>query len=114
MGPDIVVRGGASGAPNGSGSLHGRSDGGESGGELVQGLGECGSRVFDGEGNELHPSPVSSEGRQEGGVFPGLLLVLNVAAEIPAKADLDEDEGAFFLSKEVGSGGTCLGPLLHK
>ena len=29
---------------------------------------------------------------------------LNVAAEIPAKADLDDDKGAFSLSKEFGSG----------
>ena len=44
-----------------------------------------------GKGNELHPSQVSCEGRQEGGVFLGLLIKLNVAAEVLAEADLDDD-----------------------
>ena len=38
-----------------------------------------------------------------GGVFLGLLDELSVAAEVLAKADLDDDEGALILSKEVGS-----------
>ncbi len=46
------------------------------------------------EGHKLHPSPVFSEGRDEGGVLLGLLVKLDVAAEVPTKADLDEDEGA--------------------
>ncbi len=60
--------------------------------------------MADGEGNELHPSPIPFEGRDEGGVLLGLLVDLDVAAEVHAEADLDNDEGAFFLSKEVGSG----------
>ena len=70
---------------------------------MLEGLGECGARVADGKGNELHPSPVFSEGRDEGGVLLGPLVELSVAAEVSAKADLDDDEGALFLSKEVGS-----------
>ena len=56
-------------------------------------------------GYELHPFLVSSEGRQERGVFLGLLLKLNVAAEILAEADLDDDEGAFFLVEGGRVGG---------
>ena len=50
--------------------------------------------MADGKGNEIHPSPISSEGHQ---YLLVLLLELNVAAEVPAKADLDDDEGVFFL-----------------
>ena len=93
---------------------HGRSHSGEGGGELVQGPGECGTRVADGKGDELHPSSVSFEGRQEWRVFYGLLLELNVAAEIYAEANFDEDEGVFFLVDGGRVGGReCLGPLLH-
>ena len=56
-------------------------------------------------GNELHPSPVSFEGRHEGGVFLGLLLELNVSVEVPTEADLDDDEGALFLVKRARVGG---------
>ena len=61
---------------------------------MVHGPIKCGARVADREGHKLHPSPVFSEGRDAGGVLVGLLVELNVAAEVPAKADLDEDEGA--------------------
>ena len=50
--------------------------------------------MADGEGHKVHSSPVFPKGRDEGGVLIGLLVELNIAAEIPAKADLDEDEGA--------------------
>ncbi len=40
------------------------SNGGEGGGELVQGPSESGTHVADGKGDELHPPPVSSEGRE--------------------------------------------------
>jgi len=51
--------------------------------------------------------PMLSEGRDEGGVLLGLLVELNVATEVPAKADLDEDEGAllFIEGGRVGRGG---------
>jgi len=52
--------------------------------------------VADGEGNELHPSSVSFEGRYEGGVFLDCFLDLNVVAEFPTEADLYDDEGALF------------------
>ena len=53
-------------------------------------------------GNELHPSPISSKGRDEEGVFLGLLVELNVAAEVPAEAALGDDEGV--LRSRVGEG----------
>jgi len=74
-----------------------RSDRGDGGSEVVEGLGECGARVADGEGNELRPFSVSSEGRKERGVFLDLFVALNVAVEVHAKADLDEDESALCL-----------------
>ena len=55
MGPNVVVRGEAGGASAGSCSLNVWSDGGEGGGEVFEGYGECCARVADGEGNELHP-----------------------------------------------------------
>ena len=62
--------------------------------------------MADWEGNELHPSPVSSEGLQEAEVFLVFLLELNITAKVPAEADLDDDEGAFFLvdGGRVGGG----------
>ena len=100
-----MVRGGASGASAGSCSFHIRSDDEEGGGEMVHGLGERGTRVADGEGNELHPSPVSSEGRNEEGVFLCLFLDLNVATEVPTETDLYDDEGALFLVERGRVGG---------
>ena len=60
--------------------------------------------MADGKGNKLHPSPIPFEGRDEGGVFLGLLVELNVAAGVLVEPDLGYDEGALFSSKEVGSG----------
>jgi hypothetical protein len=60
--------------------------------------------VADREGQKLHPSPVPDEGRDEGGVLLGLLVEVNVAAEVLIEADLDDDEGALFLLNEVGMG----------
>ncbi len=68
--------------------------------------------MANGKGDELHPSPVFSEGRYEGGVLLGFLVELRVATVVSAKADLDDDEGALFLSKEIGSGeGVSMTPL---
>ena len=58
---------------------------------MLEGLGECGARVTDGKGDELHPSPVFTEGRDEGGVLLGLLVELIVAAEVSVEVDLDDD-----------------------
>jgi hypothetical protein len=60
--------------------------------------------VTDREGHRLHPSPVLSEGRDEGGVLLGLFVELNVAAEVPAKADLNEDEGVLLFVEGVRVG----------
>ena len=72
---------------------------------MVEDHGERGTRKADGKGNELHPSPIPYEGRDERGVFLGLLVKLNVAAEIHAYADFDDDEGALFLVKRGRVGG---------
>ena len=60
---------------------------------MVEGLGERGTRVTDEEGNDLHPSPVSSKGRNEGGAFLGIFLDLHVAIEVHAEAEIYDDEG---------------------
>jgi len=71
--------------------------------------GEYGTRVTDGKGSELHPSPIPSESHDEGGVFLGLLVELNVATEVPAKADLDDDESVMLFVKRgrFGGGSVC-------
>jgi hypothetical protein len=46
------------------------------------------------EGYELHVSPISPEGHDERGVLRGLGFKLGVAAEVPAKSNFDDDEGA--------------------
>ncbi len=73
---------------------------------MVEGPSKCGTRVADREGHKLHPSPVFSEGRDEGEVLLGLLVELNVAAEVYVEADLDEGEGALFFIEggRVGRG----------
>jgi hypothetical protein len=63
---------------------------------VVEGLGKRGTRLANGEGDDIHSSPVSSVARDEGGVFFGIFLDLNVAAEVHAKADRHDDEGALF------------------
>ena len=55
---------------------------------------EGGTCVSYWEGDELDLSPVSLEGRDDGGVLRGLGFKLGVAAEVPAKSDFDDDEGA--------------------
>ena len=62
--------------------------------------------VADGDANEVDSPPISSEGAKEGVVFLGLLGELVLEAEIPAEADLEEDEGAVLAVEgvEVRSG----------
>jgi hypothetical protein len=62
--------------------------------------------VSDREGNELHPFPIFIEHRdKERVVFLGLLRESDVATEVPAEANLDDDIGATcFLLKEIGFG----------
>ena len=66
-----MVRGGVGDALVGSSLLHVRADGGEVGGKVVEGLVECGARVFDGESDKFHPPPDFLEGRDEGGGILG-------------------------------------------
>jgi hypothetical protein len=61
----------------------------------------CSAGVSDREVDELHSSPIFFEGHDQGGVFLGLLRELEIAAEVSAKADLEDDNGALFLV-EVG------------
>ncbi len=96
MGLGVVVHGGKCVVNAGTWSPRKWSNGGEGGGELVQGPGESGTRVADGKGDELHPPQVSSEGRQWGSVFRGLLLKLLNASKVSLEADLDDDESALF------------------
>ncbi len=100
MSHGVVVRGGDSYASASSSSLHVRSDGEEGGGEVVECHVEGDALVVNGDGNERHPSPVFSEGRNEGGVFLGFILDHNVAVEVPPEADLYKDEGAMFRVKQ--------------
>jgi hypothetical protein len=64
-----------------------RAECGEGEGEVVEGFGECGARVADEKGDELHRSTrplVFREDRNKGEVFLSLFLDLNVAAEVSA------------------------------
>ena len=85
-----VVRVGVGVAPAGSCRIRSRSNGDELGHRSCKRH----SRVAYREGDELHISLVSLEGRDEGGVLRGFGFVVGVAAEVPAKSDLDDDEGA--------------------
>ena len=80
MGLGDVVRVGDDIAPGGSCGLHSGSNGGEGGGEMCERRREGGSGVSDGGGDEFDSSPVSLEGRNEGGVLLGLGLKFGVAS----------------------------------
>jgi hypothetical protein len=72
---------------------------------VVEGLGEHGTRVADREGDELHPFPVSSKGRDRGGgyfsVFFSNLMSLSRSLYNPTST---MTRVHYFLSKEVESG----------
>jgi hypothetical protein len=89
-----MVRVGVGDAPIGSCGLRSRSNGGEGGDEMCQRPRERHSCVAYRKGDELHMSPMSLEGRDEGGVLRGLGFELGFAAEVPAKSHFDDDEGA--------------------
>ena len=55
----------------------------------------------DGGAEEVDPSPVASKRGHQGVVLVRFLLELLVAAEVPANADLKEDEGAVLAVEEV-------------
>ena len=80
---------------------------------MLEGPGKYGARVADGNGNELHPSPLVSKGRDEGEYFSVFLSNL-----MPQPRSLQKTISMMmrvycFLSKVVGSGRVCLGPLWH-
>ena len=58
-----------------------------------------------GDAHEVNPSPIMSERGHQGGVLIDFFLELLVAAEVPAKADLEEDEGAVFAAEGVDARG---------
>ena len=72
----------------------GEVDLGESGREVGRSVMEGGAGVIDGDAYKLSVSLVSSEGAKKGSVLIGLLGELLSVAEVPAKTDLEEDEGA--------------------
>ena len=81
---------------------------------MVEGPGECGTRVADGKCNELPPSPMSSEGRDEGGggyfsVFLSNLTSQPRSLQNPISTMMRVQ---FFLSKEVKSGEGVFGTPL--
>ena len=84
----------------------GGADLGEGARDVCLGIVEGGADVADGDADELYASPISSETAKEGGVLLGLLGELVVAAEVPAKSDLEEYEGAVLAVEgvEVRSG----------
>ena len=80
MGLGGVVRVGDENAPAGSCNSHLGSHGGEGGDEVGESRRESGPGVPDGDGDELDSSPVSLEGREEGGVLVGLGVKFGVAS----------------------------------
>ncbi len=75
------------------------AEGGDGGADLVEGrcevirdVDEGGARMADGDAYELDASPLFAEGCEKGEVFLVLLGVFLVAAEVPAKAGLEDDE----------------------
>ena len=74
---------------------------GEGGRDVGRGIVEGDVGVADGDANELDASLTSSESAKEGVVLLVLLGELVVAAEVPAKADLEEDEGAVLVVEGV-------------
>ena len=50
--------------------------------------------MFDGDGDEFHPSPILLEGRYKGGVVIGLLRGFLFASKVPGEPNLYEDEDA--------------------
>ncbi len=63
-------------------------------GELVLCLGESGTGVADGDGDEFHFSPCSSECSDEGSVLGGLCVKALVASEVPAEENIANYEVA--------------------
>ncbi len=64
--------------------------------------------MADWSGDEFHPSPVLLEGRDEGGVFIGFLLVFFVASKVPRESNFNENEGACPFVESGPSGVRCI------
>ncbi len=105
MGLGGVVRVGVGDAPAGSCGLRSRSNGGEGVGELCERPRELHSCVAYWKGDEFHASPMSLDGRDEGGLLRGFGFELGVAAEVPAESDFDDYEG----TKALVEGGRVRG-----
>ncbi len=84
---------------------NGGADLGEGGCEIVRGVDEGCAGMADGDAYELDASPIFAEGCKKGEVFLVLLGVFLVAAEVPAEADLEDDEGAVLPAESVSVGG---------
>ena len=57
--------------------------------------------MANGDADEIHASPISSQGAEEEVILLGLLCALVVEAEVPAKADLKENEGTVLAVERV-------------
>ena len=68
---------------------------------MVEGLCECLTHVFDGDGDKFQSPLVLLGGRTKRGVLLGLLCVFLVASEVLGESNLYENEGAS-LFVEVG------------
>ena len=71
---------------------------------MIQGPSQGGTRVADREGHKLNPSPVFSEGRDEGGYFSVFLSNLMSQPRSVQKLISTRMRVHCFLLKEVGSG----------
>ncbi len=86
MAPGIGVNGGLGGARVGSDLVRGWAGGGEGSGKVDEVSCKCRVRVADGDRDEFHSPLVFLEGRNEGGVFLGLLIMSLVASKVPAES----------------------------
>ncbi len=81
---------------------------------MFKGHVKCSTRVADGKGNELSPSPLLFEGRDEGGVFSVFLSNLTSQPRSLQKPISTMMRVHCFLSKEVGLGEGVFGtPLAY-
>ncbi len=86
MAPGVGVRDGLCCALVGAGLVRSKADRGEGSGEVIEVSCKRRARVADEDGVKVHPPPVLFEGRDEGGVFLGILRVFLVAFEVSGDA----------------------------
>ncbi len=86
-----MVRYGVGVASGGSCVLFARASGGECGGEVGEGRLECRACMSDGEGDEIHCSPMFLEGRDEGNVLNDLGFEFVFTSQVPTESDLDDN-----------------------